>query len=60
MLKKISKYLISPQMTNRETIQVINQTAAQIALVVDSEQRLLSTVTDGDLRRGLLKTSSIS
>ena len=59
MIKKISEYLISPQLTNRETIQVIDQTAAQIALVVDSEQRLLGTVTDGDLRRGLLRGETL-
>ena len=59
MIKEISEYLISPQLTNRETILVIDQTAAQIALVVDSEQRLLGTVTDGDLRRGLLRGETL-
>lgn len=33
---------------------IIEQGAAQIALVVDEHQRLLGTLTDGDIRRGLL------
>lgn len=33
----------------------IDQTALQIALVVDEEYKLLGTVTDGDVRRGILK-----
>lgn len=39
----------------REVIQVIDKNAMQIALVVDDKQRLLGTVTDGDVRRGILK-----
>ena len=36
-------------------ITAIDQGAAQIALVVDAEQKLIGTVTDGDIRRGLLR-----
>lgn len=39
----------------RVAIGVIDRGVAQIALVVDGDQRLLGTVTDGDIRRGLLK-----
>lgn len=35
-------------------MRVIDHGAAQIALVVDEQQRLLGTLTDGDIRRGLL------
>ena len=37
-----------------EAMRIIDQGAAQIALVVDEHQRLLGTLTDGDIRRGLL------
>ena len=33
---------------------IIDRGSAQIALVVDEQQRLLGTITDGDIRRGLL------
>ena len=55
----ISKYLVSPDINIREVIEVIDQSAAQIALVVDKNQRLLGTVTDGDIRRGLLNGESL-
>ncbi|QNI72335.1 mobA-like NTP transferase domain protein [Synechococcus sp. NOUM97013] len=35
-------------------MRFIDQGGAQIALVVDDKQRLLGTLTDGDIRRGLL------
>lgn len=35
-------------------MRIIDLGAAQIALVVDETQRLLGTLTDGDIRRGLL------
>ena len=36
-----------------EAIRNLNRTAAQICLVVDEGNRLLGTVTDGDIRRGI-------
>jgi len=42
-----------------EAMRIIDQGAAQIALVVDEHQRLLGTLTDGDIRRGLLQGSSL-
>ena len=49
------KTSVSPDTTIKETIQVIDKSSLQIALVVDYKDRLLGTVTDGDIRRGLLK-----
>ena len=45
---------ITPDTDLQHTIKVIDQGALQIALVVDAEKRLIGTVTDGDIRRGLL------
>ncbi len=49
------KVVIAPEMTIRETIKTIDASAMQIALVVDCDKRLLGTITDGDIRRGILK-----
>lgn len=49
------KALISPGISIAKAIRVIDETALQIALVVDERGRLLGTVTDGDIRRALLK-----
>jgi dTDP-glucose pyrophosphorylase len=39
----------------RDTMDAINRGARQIALVVDEGRYLRATVTDGDIRRGLLR-----
>ncbi|TSE26344.1 UTP--glucose-1-phosphate uridylyltransferase [Tepidimonas sediminis] len=41
--------------TIRRAIEVIDRGAKRIALVVDEAGRLLGTVTDGDVRRGILR-----
>jgi dTDP-glucose pyrophosphorylase/predicted transcriptional regulator len=47
--------LVSPQATIRQAIRAIDESKVQIALVVDEAGHLLGTVTDGDVRRGLLR-----
>jgi dTDP-glucose pyrophosphorylase len=54
-MKEWKQILVTQEVTIRETLQIIDASAMQIALVVDSENRLLGTVTDGDIRRGILK-----
>ena len=40
--------------TLQDAIRSLNESALQIVLVVGDEDRLIGTVTDGDIRRGLL------
>ena len=46
---------IAPDRTIHDAIRTIDEGAIRIALVVDAGNRLLGTVTDGDIRRGILK-----
>lgn len=46
--------LVSPDATIRQAVALIDSAGLQIALVVDAQQCLLGTVTDGDIRRGIL------
>lgn len=46
--------LLTPDATLRATLKQIGVGRVQIALVVDAGDRLLGTVTDGDVRRALL------
>ncbi len=50
-----NKVLVSPFTPIKEVIQIIDASALQIALVSDEKKRLLGTVTDGDVRRAILK-----
>jgi dTDP-glucose pyrophosphorylase len=50
------KALTVPEAANiRQAMEAIDRGAKQIALVVDEGGHLLATVTDGDIRRGLLR-----
>jgi dTDP-glucose pyrophosphorylase len=52
--------LVTPQTPILEVLKIIDVNARQIALVVDQDDRLLGTVTDGDIRRGLLKGKGLN
>ena len=47
--------LIAPDLTIREAIARIDAGNAAIVLVTDKDDHLMGTVTDGDVRRGLLR-----
>jgi dTDP-glucose pyrophosphorylase len=51
----ISEIKITPSVTIREALRIIDTGAMKIAIVEDPEGRLIGTLTDGDIRRGLLK-----
>lgn len=48
-------HYLSPEHRILDAIQKINDGAIGIVLVLSEDRRLLGTVTDGDIRRGLLK-----
>lgn len=52
-------FLVAPDSPLLEAIRVINETGAGIAMVVDADGRLAGTLTDGDVRRGLLRKVSL-
>ena len=47
--------LIKPSESIQSAIEIIDRGAKRIALVADDDGRLLGTVTDGDVRRGILR-----
>ena len=51
--------LILQNGTLLDAIRVINATPFLIALVIDSQTRLLGTITDGDIRRAILSGASM-
>jgi len=55
MFTKLKDLMVSTDASLLETITAISAGARQIALVVDQNNKLLGTVTDGDVRRGLLR-----
>ena len=47
--------VLRPTSTIKQAIATLNNTGLQIVLVLDESDTLLGTVTDGDIRRGLLR-----
>lgn len=58
-MKNWKEILIEPETSIKRAIEVIDNSALQIAIVVNQDKCLLGTVTDGDIRRGILKGISL-
>lgn len=54
-MRQWEKALIGPEATFRDALISIDSTGAGIALVVDADRRLLGALSDGDIRRALIK-----
>ena len=54
-MKNWKKAIVGPDETLRTTLKVINDEALKIALVVDENGTFMGTITDGDVRRGILR-----
>ncbi len=57
--RSFEKILITTQTSILDTLRVIDDTAFEIALVVDADERLIGTVTDGDIRRGIIRGADL-
>jgi dTDP-glucose pyrophosphorylase len=58
-LDQFETHLWSPSVQIRSALQFFNDAYHQLLLVVDSEARLLGTVTDGDIRRAILQGATL-
>lgn len=54
-MKDWKRIVVNESTTLLETMRIIDETSLQFAVVVDEEGHLLGTVTDGDIRRGILR-----
>ena len=54
-MKNIENIKLRQNATIKEALGIIDSGAMQIALVVDDNDTLLGTLTDGDIRRGILR-----
>ncbi len=54
------KILLNPEQPIRDALELIDRESLRIALVVDENLHLLGVVTDGDVRRGLLRNLTLA
>ena len=59
-IKNIKNIKITKDATIKKALKVIENGDIKIALVVDKEDKLIGTLTDGDIRRGFLKGHNIN
>jgi len=52
---KLKSLLIAPDMTIKQAMKQLNDAGMKILFVVDKNEKLLGTLTDGDIRRGIIK-----
>ena len=57
--KEFNKCLTQEEVDIRKVISTIEEGGLRIALVVNDQNELLGTITDGDIRRGLLRGFSL-
>ncbi|RRS31270.1 MAG: alcohol dehydrogenase [Epsilonproteobacteria bacterium (ex Lamellibrachia satsuma)] len=58
-MKNYKDILLKPTSTIKEALQIIDSGAMKIALVIEENKKLIGTLTDGDIRRGLLNNLSL-
>ncbi|HEV7229274.1 nucleotidyltransferase family protein [Brevundimonas sp.] len=58
-MKHWERALIAPDATLRDALRNIDATGAGIALVVDPDRRLVGTLSDGDIRRALIRGENL-
>lgn len=55
MMEKWKDIIVRENLSLLDTMKVIDDSTLQFAVVVDENDHLLGTVTDGDIRRGILR-----
>ena len=59
-MKDIEKLKLTVDSTVKEALNIIDTGAMKIALILDDKNHLLGTLSDGDIRRGLLNGLSLN
>ena len=54
-MSNVEQTLIPIAASIKQAIETIERSEAKVALVIDESRRLMGTVTDGDVRRGILR-----
>jgi len=60
MNKKLEKYLINENCNLKEAINLLEKNLDKCLIVIDSSKKLKGTITDGDIRRAILKGVSFN
>lgn len=59
-MRSIEDIIVKESSSVIEVLKIIDESSKQLALVVDENNKLLGTISDGDIRRALLKKISLN
>ncbi len=59
-MKNIQDIIVREDATIIDVLKIIDKSSKQVALVVDKDQKLLGTISDGDIRRAILDNVSLT
>jgi len=59
-MENINSLFIKEDNTIKESLEIIDKAAMRIAIVIDSHNKFLGTLSDGDIRRALLSSLCLS
>jgi len=51
---------IQPNATIKEAMELLSETSEKVLLVIDEENKMIGTLTDGDIRRHILKDQNLT
>ena len=60
MNKKLKKIILNPKSTIRQSMQLIQNNGFRGSIVTDKKKTFLGTLTDGDLRKFILKNNNLN
>jgi D-glycero-alpha-D-manno-heptose-7-phosphate kinase len=60
MDKKVESVSVKPRFSIKKTMEIIDRSGLGVALAIDETGAFLGVITDGDIRRALLKDRSLS
>jgi dTDP-glucose pyrophosphorylase len=55
MMKKIQKYILNEKKSIRDAIKKLEQIDHKFLIIINKNNKIIGTITDGDIRRGLIK-----
>jgi len=59
-MKNLEDIIVRESTSILEVLKIIDASSKQIAIIVDNEKKLLGTISDGDIRRAILKNISLN
>ena len=57
---QLKKTLVSQDLKVKDVIKSLNKSGLQIALIINKKNKMIGTVTDGDIRRGLINGLNVN